>query len=91
MTIALPMAYIRRRSSPLMTRLTRTLIIVAGPRQVRRPRLIFRKSACVTIMFAGALVYCGCSRSSSAPRNRASSGTGSQERPAARPPGASGW
>ena len=71
-----------RTSCGRSSRLTRpldaaTLTIVIGPRRVRRPRLIFRKSACVTIMLAGALVYCGCSRSSSSPRKRASSGTGS--------------
>ncbi len=50
---------------------------MSGPREVRRPRLILRKSAWVTIRLAGALVYCGCSRSSSSPRKRASSGIGS--------------
>lgn len=89
--MALPIAYIRRRRSRLTIRRTSTLAIVIGPRFVRIPRLIFRKSAWVTIMLAGALVYCGCSRSSSSPRNRASIGTGSQLRPLARPPGDSGW
>ncbi len=91
MAIALPIAYMRRRSSRLTARRTNTFTIVTGPRRVRRPRLIFRKSACVTIMFAGALVYCGCSRFSSSPSDEASIGTGSQERPRSRPPGRSGW
>ena len=90
MTMALPIAYIRCRRRPATTRLTSTFSIVAGPRQVRIPRLILRKSAWVTIMLAGALLYAGCSRSSSAPRKEASIGTGSQLRPAARPPGCSG-
>ena len=46
----------------LTIRRTSTLSIVTGPRGVRRPRLILRKSAWVTIRFAGALVYGGCRR-----------------------------
>ena len=61
--------------------------MVSGPLMVRRPRLILRYIACVTIRLAGAFVYAGCSRSSSSPRNRASRGTGSTVRPRARPPG----
>ena len=55
--------------------------MVSGPVRVRRPRLILRKSAWVTIRLAGAFVYGGCSRPSSSPRKRASIGTGSTLRP----------
>ena len=67
MARALPMAYIFRPRRMLQSRVSITLSMVSGPRRVRRPRLIFRKSACVTIRLAGAFVYAGCSRSSSLP------------------------
>ncbi len=84
------MAYILRPSSMLTSRLSITRSIVSGPLIVRMPRLILRKSAWVTIRFAGALVYGGCRCSSSSPRKRASIGTGSTLRPRERPPGCSG-
>ena len=51
------------------------------------PRLIQRKFAWVTTMLAGALVYGGCSCSSSSPMTRPSSGTGSTLRPSGSPAG----
>ena len=90
MASALPIAYILRPRRLLTRRVSSTRSIVSGPLSVRRPRLILRKSAWVTIRFAGALVYAGCSRSSSSPRKLASSGTGSTLRPRTRPPGCSG-
>ena len=89
--MALPIANILRPRTMLTSRRNSTSNIVIGPLTVRRPRLILRYIAWVTMRLAGAFVYGGCSRSSSSPRERASNGTGSTVRPRARPPGASGW
>ena len=84
------MAYILRPRRLLRMRRKTILTIVIGPRIVRMPRLILRKSAWVTIRLAGALLYGGCRWASSSPRKRQSIGTGSTLRPRGRPPGDSG-
>ena len=75
------------RAGMLTTRLSITRSMVSGPLIVRIPRLILRKSAWVTIRFAGAFVYGGCRWASSSPRKRASIGTGSTLRPRDAPAG----